>query len=78
MMSFYYADGACEGRYGCLRGPIWLHMRAVIGSCGRTVMGLASQAVSARITKHFVTIFSKACNNSISHWWFTDFGDVMY
>ena len=26
-------------------------------------MGLESQAVSALVTKHFVTIFSKTCNN---------------
>ena len=27
-------------------------------------MGLESQAVSARVTKHFVTVFSKTCNNT--------------
>ena len=35
----------------------------------RVVMGLGSQAVSARVTKHFDTIFSKTCNklqNSIA------------
>ena len=21
----YDTDGACEGRYGCMRGPIWVH-----------------------------------------------------
>ena len=26
-------------------------------------MDLESRAVSARVTKHFVTIFSKTCNN---------------
>ena len=26
-------------------------------------MGLESQAVSARVTKHFVTIFNKTCKN---------------
>ena len=28
----------------------------------RAVIGLASRAVSARVTKHFFTIFSKTCN----------------
>ena len=31
----------------------------------RAVMILKSQAVSARVTKDFVTIFSKTCNNVI-------------
>ena len=34
-----------------------------MGSRERAVMCLVSQAVSARVTKHFVTIFSKACKN---------------
>ena len=29
----------------------------------RDVMGLASPTVSARVTKHFATIFSKTCYN---------------
>ena len=29
----------------------------------RAIMGLGSQAVSAWVTKHFVTTFSKTCNN---------------
>ena len=33
-----------------------------MGSCERAVMGLESQAVSALVTKHFVTIFSTTCN----------------
>ena len=33
-----------------------------MGSHERTVMGLESRAVSARVTKHFVTIFSTTCN----------------
>ena len=28
------------------------------------MQGFESRAVSARVTKHFVTIFSKTCNNS--------------
>ena len=36
-----------------------MHMRADMGSCERVVMGFDSQAVSAWVTKHFVTIFSK-------------------
>ena len=39
--------GAHEGRYGCTRGPI---------------MGFKSQAISARVTKQIVTIFSKTCD----------------
>ena len=31
----------------------------------RAVMGLASQAVSAQVTKHFVTFFSKTCHKAI-------------
>ena len=37
-----------------------------MGSRGRDVMGLESRAVSARVIKHFVTIFSKTCNKTIS------------
>ena len=33
-----------------------------MGSCELAVMGLESQAVTARVTKHFVTIFSETCN----------------
>ena len=39
--------GAREGRYGCTRGPI---------------MGFESEAISARVTKQIVTIFSKTCD----------------
>ena len=28
-------------------------------------MGLASQAVSAQVTKHFVTIFNEVCNKLV-------------
>ena len=59
----YDADAASEGQYGCTRGLIWVHVKADMGSREGTVMGLESQAVSARVTKHFVTIFSKTCNN---------------
>ena len=54
----YYADGACEGRYECMGGPT----RANMGSREWVVMGLKSRAVSARVTKHLVTMFSKTCN----------------
>ena len=40
--------GSCEGRYGF---------------ASAAVMGLKSQAISAQVTKYFVTIFSKTCNN---------------
>ena len=53
------AEGAREDRYGCRRGLIWVHVRADMGSRGRAVIGLESRAVSARVTKHFDTIFSK-------------------
>ena len=33
-----------------------------MGSRECVVMGLKSRAVSALVTKHFVTIFSKTCN----------------
>ena len=33
-----------------------------MGSREWVVMGLKSQAPSARVTKHFATIFSKTCN----------------
>ena len=41
--------GAREGRYGCTRGPI---------------MAFESRAISARVTKQIVTIFSKTCDNT--------------
>ena len=47
--------GAREGRYGCTRGPI---------------MGFESRAISARVTKQIVTIFSKTCDNSIYYRFF--------
>ena len=43
--------GAREGRYGCTRGPI---------------MGFESRAISARVTKQIVTIFSKTCDKCVS------------
>ena len=58
----YDAEGAREGQYGCMQRLIWVHVRADMGSCGQAVIGLES-AVSARVTKDFVTIFSKTCNN---------------
>ena len=39
---------AREGRYGCTRGPI---------------MDFESRAISARVTKQVVTIFSQTCDN---------------
>ena len=36
-----------------------------MGSCEWVIMGLVPQAVSARVTLHFVTIFSKTCNKHI-------------
>ena len=46
------------------RGLIWVHVWVDMGSRERAVMGLESRAISAGITKHFVTIFSKTCNNN--------------
>ena len=54
----YDADGACMGRYGCVGGPT----RDNMGSREWLVVGLKSLAASAWVTKHFVTIFSKTCN----------------
>ena len=51
--------GACKGPYGFIRGPIWFHGRADMGSLERAVMCLESQAVSACVNKHFVTIIGK-------------------
>ena len=59
----YDTDGAHEGPYGYTLGLIWVHQRADIGSHEPAVMGLESRAVSAWVTKHFVTIFSTTCNN---------------
>ena len=57
LMVYVMADmGACEG-------GLWIYLRANMGSRERAVMGLESQAISARVTEHFVTIFSKTCNN---------------
>ena len=57
----------------CTRGPVLVQARAYIGSregwhmfLQRMGMGTESQAVSsARVTKHFVTIFSKTCNKTV-------------
>ena len=38
----YDAEGACEGQYGCTRGPIWVHARAGNGSHEWVVMNLES------------------------------------
>ena len=52
------AYGECKGRYACVRGSI----RANRGSCEWVIVGSKSRTASARVTKHFVTIFSKTCN----------------
>ena len=39
-------------------------MMVHMGSREQTVIGLESRAVSARVTQHFVTIFSQTCNNN--------------
>ena len=46
----YDAEGACEGRFECTRGPIWVHVREDMGSREWAVMCLQSQAVSAQVT----------------------------
>ena len=55
--------------YGCMRGPIWVHARADMGAlegqygftqAGCYVFGI--REVSAKLTKHIVTIFSKPCD----------------
>ena len=40
-----------------------MHARADMGSRKRADMDLESRAISARVTKQIVTIFSKACGN---------------
>ena len=40
-----------------------MHARADMGSRERADMDLESRAISARVTKQIVTIFSKACDN---------------
>ena len=60
----YDAKGLSEGRNWCTGGPMWVHARADIGSCERAVMGLESRAVSVRVIKYLVTVFSKTCNKS--------------
>ena len=48
----YDAEDASEGQYGCTRGPVWVHVRANMGSCEWAVMGLESRAVSALVIKN--------------------------
>ena len=45
----YDAEGAREGRYGCMRGRLWVHVRADIGSREQAVIGLESRVVSAGV-----------------------------
>ena len=54
----------CMGRYVCVGGPT----RDNMGSREWVVRGLKSQAASARVTKHFVTIFSKTCDMISVYW----------
>ena len=56
------------------RGPIWVraktdmdHARADMGSRERADMAFASRAISARVTKQTVTIYSKTCDKCIYH-----------
>ena len=58
----YDADGASKGLNGCTRGPICVHVRVIMGSREQADIGLVSRTESARVTKHFVTIFSKEYN----------------
>ena len=39
-----------------------MHARADMGTFEQAVIDLESQAVSARVTYHFVTVFIKTCN----------------
>ena len=41
-----------EGR--SMRGHLWVHMRAEMGSREPAIMGFESRAVSARVTKHLL------------------------
>ena len=41
-----------------------MHARVDMGSRERADMNLESQAISARVTKQLVTIFSKACDKA--------------
>ena len=52
-----------------------MHARADMGSRKRADMDLESRAISARVTKQIVTIFSKACDN-ISY--VIQFGKLFY
>ena len=54
----------CMGRYGCVGGPT----RDNMGSHEWVVRGLKSRAASARVNKHFVTIFSKTCDIISVYW----------
>ena len=58
----YDADGACEGRYGCVRVP----RRVNMGSRECVVMGLKSRAVSALVTKLLLLFSVKHVINMIS------------
>ena len=61
----YDAEGAWKGRYGCFRGLKWVHVRAYMGSHERAVMGLESQAVYTRVTKHFLLFLGKHVINGV-------------
>ena len=32
------------GRYGCMRGRIWVHVRADMGSCEQAIMGKGTES----------------------------------
>ena len=55
--TFRHLDAATRsGRYGCTSGPISMHEQSDMGS--------ATRAITDRVTKQIVTIFSKTCNKT--------------
>ena len=40
--------GACKGQYGCMRGSIWVHASADMGSHEQAVIGLDYQQYQPR------------------------------
>ena len=63
----YDTEGACEGQYGWMQGLIQVLLRADMDSREGAVFGLESRAVSAKVTKHFITIFIKLSYNGAYH-----------
>ena len=39
-MTSFMQCGCMHGQYGCIQGPIWVHVRADMSSHERAVMGL--------------------------------------